>query len=243
MKRNENTIEKKNLKKKILMVTGLALLLGLVGYTGGSTYAKYVTTQETGSQVATVAKWGYTISANADELFSDAYKQGAHVDHDSAGVSVNADTEGDNLVAPGTKGSFKLQVKGTAEVASKLVVTVTNTSTIALTAPSTYEPVKWTVTDNNDNTKSKSDLSQADMLLYLDKLDAAYAPNDPCNIDLTISWEWKHFVDDATDILDTYLGDLIALNSAALAEKYPTNAPVGTTKLEFGVKVQVEQVA
>ena len=73
MKRNENAIEKKNLKKKILMVTGLALLLGLVGYTGGTTYAKYVTTADTVSQTATVAKWGYTMSANAADLFGDAY--------------------------------------------------------------------------------------------------------------------------------------------------------------------------
>ena len=107
MKKNENK-ERRN-SKKVLMVAGLALLLGLVGYTGGQTYAKYITQQTMGSQSATVAKWGYTLNVPTTELFGEKYgnyDSGTKtVKVDNVGGTVIVSSGSNNVVAPGATGS------------------------------------------------------------------------------------------------------------------------------------------
>ena len=49
--------------KKTVLTIAIALLLVLALALGGFTFAKYIS-QGSGSDTATVAKWGWTISAN-----------------------------------------------------------------------------------------------------------------------------------------------------------------------------------
>ena len=170
MKKNENK-ERRN-SKKVLMVAGLALLLGLVGYTGGQTYAKYITQQNMESQSATVAKWGYTLSVQNTNLFGEAYgdvvtDETVSVNNASGSVIVSSELDDDavlkNVVAPGAKGQFTFSVNGQAEVLSKLTVELTSTNAIQLKKIGTetvdmngaedgtipYEPIKWSVTGDN----------------------------------------------------------------------------------------------
>lgn len=257
MKTNEN----KKSNKKLLVVAGMAALLALVGYMGGSTFAKYITEQEVETNQATVAKWGYVAKIGADSLFADAYKADVKATHGTADVEVQASSAGLNLVAPGTSGSFDIDVTGTAEVLSKITVDTTFTSDVCLASIGStdvnYYPVVWTITKTKANVGTTDvlasttlvNLTTQQMLATLEVLSqASIAPNTVVEYDLTISWAWA-FEKGASDSekaqnnkYDTMLGDLAALDAAALAAKYGTELPVGSTELEFGVKVTVEQL-
>lgn len=250
MERIENKIEKrnnkKNVQKKVLMVAGLALLLGFVGYTGGTTYAKYVTSQDTGSQVATVAKWGYTISANATKLFGTRYEEGTGVvaDDGKAVISVDGTTK---VVAPGTNGTFKISVAGKAEVMSSLEINkLSEPSDISVKhGENYYYPVKWSVKVNENTIDSqtvdtivdKTGLTTAQLVNYLDAIgDTSIAANSTVNLDLDISWAWA-FVGTETlngltaNELDTMLGNGTAPADYTLS-----------TSMSFGISINVQQI-
>ena len=240
MKRNENTIEKKNLKKKILMVTGLALLLGLVGYTGGSTYAKYVTSAAPVSQTATVAKWGYTVSVDGTKFLGNQYVE----DGTANEVSVLPGTTGagstvtingsSNLVAPGATGSFELHVNGSAEVLAELSLVATCQDVYL----NDYHPIAWTVEALEGS--AALDLTGADDVVTtqeladgLEDLSDTYAPGTTVNLNYRFTWSWAF--ESSNDELDTQLGTLANNNSLSSG----THSCV----FAFGLTVSVEQLA
>lgn len=252
-KKNEN---KKN--KKVVVVAAMALLLALVGISGGETYAKYASSKDLSSATATVAKWGYVLSVNSTKLFGESYSNKdsnnlcTPLDSDS-GVNVNASMPDENIVAPGTTGNFTISVNGAAEVLSKITTTIASgTKSIILendgTSDVNYEPIRWTITGDykiNGDDKSASvvgsDLTMEKMLEKLDSLDVSVVnPNEQVIINLNISWTWKF--ESGNDNYDTMLGDLIALNPTELANKYGTNVPKGKTELGFGFDILVEQI-
>ena len=269
MERIENKIEKrnnkKNVQKKVLMVAGLALLLGFVGYTGGTTYAKYVTSHDTESQKATVAQWGYTVSANTTELFGKEYMDDSVAD---SNVSLIKGTTGagstltisgaTNLVAPGAKGQFSFNVSGTAEVLSKVEITLTGTPIqltkfCGTTLDTPYEPIKWSVdgtavgTGIADTTIDDwTNLSFSELKDKINSLDDAttkLAPNTDVNVNLVISWSWAF---DGSSVvtngltgnkLDTALGDVVAGKG-----NYFENS-TATTQMNLNLLLNVEQLA
>ena len=144
----------KNMKRKALIVAVMALLLVAILAMSVSTFAKYTTTKSYTSGSAAVAKWGFVVSVQAGSMFSDAYgakdvavsKAVAYGD----AVNVKASSEGTKVVAPGTTGEMTFSITGTAEVLSKIEITVT-AADVALTynngvdPAQTYNPVKWTL--------------------------------------------------------------------------------------------------
>ena len=230
MERIENKIEKrndkKNLKKKVLMVAGLALLLGFVGYTGGTTYARYVASTEVPSTTATVAKWGYVVNSNAANLWGDdyAYNTSASVVTSSTTGLTVSDSADENVVAPGTTGHVLLNIEGTAEVLSSISIESTindiyldNDDNVG---NGRYYPVKWTITGNatiqevgaalptnllDGKTLSGTGATVAKTLEDLSQ--AKINPNTVVDINLTISWAWEYSVIGNTEILDTFTSD------------------------------------
>ena len=70
----------KNKKGKKLVVLGaMAALLTLIGVSGSQTYAKYIEETDVASTTATVAKWGFVASANADNLFVSNHQKSAGI--------------------------------------------------------------------------------------------------------------------------------------------------------------------
>ena len=67
--------KRKQNAKKVTVIAAVILMFSLVIGMGAFTYAKYVSTQETGNQNATAAKWGIVISANAS-MFGTDYTKG-----------------------------------------------------------------------------------------------------------------------------------------------------------------------
>lgn len=159
-------MEKKNKKRLGIVVVMLVLILA-IGATAGTTLAKYISSASHDSS-ATVAKWGYTLSVDAGDLFGESYGK---VDKNTslAGVSdkktvvVSAAAE-HNVVAPGTTGSMTIILKGTAEVNAKLTIDVNNFQTVVLSdkenkLDSDYYPLKWTVNETDVDTTEKNKAS------------------------------------------------------------------------------------
>lgn len=237
-------------KRSLFIVVAMVLLLAVVLGMGGTTFAKYITKDFDDTNTATVAKWGYVVNIDAENLFSDAYKNDLAVANTENGLEVDAAAY---AVAPGTKGSFTISVDGTAEVLSAITFDMTvasdvvlaeadgqtRTDNTAFTTPlvDDYYPIVWTVTDVNN---SDAELFRG----TLDALDAWFAtqttanannaPNTPVNIDWKITWNWAF--ENQNDDADTKLGDLVP---TVTADDYTGNTKV---VVDFDLTVTVQQL-
>ena len=211
--------------KKTVLTIAIALLLVLALALGGFTFAKYIS-QGNGSDSATVAKWGWTISADAGSFFGKKY----------AGQGLSTVTEGDenlsvkasgdsNVVAPGTTGSFTFSIGGSAEVASKITVALTGKdivlkATVTTGEPSasktttyTYSPIKFSL--QKDEGAAEEDLTFAELQKKLAALSAeAVAAGETYAGagEYTVTWEWAF---DNASATVTKVGDGADLDGSA----------------------------
>ena len=150
----ENKKDNSN-KKRLGILIVVFLLLLAIGATAGITLAKYIDSENITTQTATVAKWGYTLTANSSGLlFGTNYGNvtGGYASKVESGGVVVSGTSGTNVVAPGTKGEATvLTINGSAEVDAVLTITVgSDFKTVHLTNNNdiNYYPIKWKVNDN-----------------------------------------------------------------------------------------------
>lgn len=143
-------MEKKNKKRLGIVVVMLVLILA-IGATAGTTLAKYISSASA-TDTATVAKWGYTLSANTDKMFGKQYGDELKTIDAKNFAGVNSSgklvvsSSVNKLVAPGAAGYMTFTLSGSAEVASRLVIEIDSTSfkTVSLTGNETsYYPIKW----------------------------------------------------------------------------------------------------
>lgn len=223
MRQTQNT-QKKDNRKSIFVIALLLLLVAVIGF-GGYTLSKYVTKKsETGS--ASVAKWGYTITADASGLFGKDYKFAATnstVTNDTTGLTVSANnTDRTNRVAPGTTGSMTFSVKGTAEVLAQVTISIAGndvqlvyTEGTDTTTEKTYAPIKWTLKKGDTAVAGLENVSFEKLKTGLASYKSdAIAPGATPNETYTLSWVWD-FDDNGkgtNDGLDTLLG-MIASDS------------------------------
>lgn len=230
---------KKN--NRLLRVGGILLVLTLITscFVGG-TFAKYITESD-GKDNARVAKWGVEVEVQ-DSIFSDTYvKDNSGVDEAFVGShTVISTSSEENVVAPGTKGSFGgVKISGTPEVAVHIVTTasVKAEGWDNVDGVDFYCPLTFTITNNStDVTKTVNGLDYASNSNggeggFVSALQGAiqdattqYVPagQDLSALvnDVTYSWEWAF--EGATgsngqnqeDDLDTILGNRAAENSA-----------------------------
>ncbi len=200
---------KKETKKRSLVVAGMIGLLALVGVTAGKTYAKYVGNAEATASNATVAKWGFTVTVQENNLFGQYYKGGVAVADNTDSSAVVVGGSG-NVVAPGTHGSLKVQINGTAEVKAQIKIALTGefkTVDLVSDAGDHYYPVKWSVKgiDGSDVVEETNpETIKAELNQVFD-----YKPGD-ATVEKTIeiSWDWAFTGND--DAKDTLLGQLAA---------------------------------
>lgn len=255
MRQTQNASKKDN-RKSILVIGLLLLLVAVIGF-GGYTMSKYVTKKSVKDNKAQVAKWGFSIETqNVDKLFSDKYKAGGTVASTGEALIVKADTDGTNLVAPGTKGSMSFTIGGKAEVKAEVKFDITDgSSDISLTykkdgaaQQETYAPVKWTLKKGDAAVEGCSGVSLTTLLNKLDGFDETVeAGKELANAGTyTIEWEWvfDNTANADSDNLDTLLG-MIANNAATT--KYVTEAGTydkveASTNISFSFVIKVEQV-
>lgn len=239
--------------KKTVLIIAIALLLVLALALGGFTFAKYIS-QGSGSDSATVAKWGWTISADAGSFFGKKY----------AGQGLSTVTEGDenlsvkasgdsNVVAPGTTGSFTFSIDGNAEVASKITVALTGKDIVlkatattgepsaSETTTYTYSPIKFSLQKDEE---AEEDLTFAELQEKLAALSAeAVAAGETYAGagEYTVTWEWAF---DNASATVTKVGDGADLDGNAcdtILGLYAASQKATVT--HNGVKYTIDQTA
>lgn len=254
MRQTQNA-QKKDNRKSIFVIGLLLLLVAVIGF-GGYTLSKYVT-KKNASGKASVAKWGFTVSADAKNLLGSEYKyDGANSTVNAGGdkVTVKANTSAGNIVAPGTTGSMTFTIGGTAEVKAAIAVDMKVTSDVVLkyktkTPEATlveYYPVKWalkkTVGENTTTVVENRTLAQ--LKDDLAKLNATVeAGADYANAaTYTIEWAWDFDANGVgtNDALDTFLGK-IANDADATDDNYIKQDGTSTI-FEFTLDISVTQV-
>lgn len=239
----------KNKKGKKLVVLGaMAALLTLIGVSGSQTYAKYIESTTVPTQQATVAKWGYVVSANATKMFAnehDTTQTGVSSSAKSGGVSISAANE---VVAPGAFGSITFGVEGSAEVASYLTFTFNVVEQVELfkaaekiDANSVYLPILWTLKNTLTSevlVDSKNDLSLVESALE-DKSDF-FSPGAPVKEMYELSYVWPF--ESGKDEYDTVLGHLAQGDLATSTLKDTYAGYSANLNVNFSIDIEIEQV-
>lgn len=227
---------KNKTKKRIgIVAMSLALVVGIAA-TAGTTLAKYISSATVDSQKATVAQWGYTVSTDADKLFSQTYNNGKIVSAtEDNGLDVKASADY-NVVAPGTSsemadkdGTLKFTINGSAEVDAHLVIDISEFKTVWLNSAANsvitgkdaegkdtygnlgtdkYYPLQWTISATNAKYAANGDTNKT----YSKNIDFTGADTSKLNEKLA-------------DAVKAALGDN---NNYILPEKATVNATEST---------------
>ena len=241
--------ERKSGKKtRGIIIAAMLVLLLAIGCLCGITFAKYVTSKSVSTQSATVAKWGFVISANANDLFGKEYavtgeETLAKKVADGSGVAVVAKKA---AVAPGTTGEMTFSIVGNAEVPAQIKITAgADVKEVALKGTDgnpVWSPVKWTIWASADDTtyteikeagaegdKITADGSLATALALASKQGgtiAASTTETKKYFKLSWSWAFDGATADSTNgnRYDTLLG------YAAAGDKTYTDATVSTAE-------------
>lgn len=174
---------KKNRMMRLASV--LLVLCMLTTCVISGTFAKYTTTAS-GSDTARVAKWDIKLEESAmSETFTfDLF----NTVKDSNGTDNETDVkagENETIIAPGTSGSFEINLKNDSEVNAKYSInyTVTNESNI---------PVEYKIGDG-EWTSNITTLNAADVAI-----------NMGSSASVTVQWRWAY--ENNADAADTILG-------------------------------------
>lgn len=226
-------MQEKRKKNWVLRVACLALVFTLISTCLlGGTLAKYTTTNQ-GSDKARVAKWGVQVGfdANSAGCFQTEYETVTIDTFDNNGDPIELSVESstaENVIAPGTDGSFTFSITGTPEVAVEIYFSATGSLTGTWEAPTSetdptltsYTPVTWTLEKDGDPIDYATETGTsglAGLIEYLNdyaEIAGKYEPNTDLS-DLfgtyTIGWEWFFSsTGNANDYKDTYLGNIAA---------------------------------
>lgn len=187
--------------RNIFVVTLVLLSVISMGSVAG-TYAKY-TSSETDTDTARVAKWDVKIGNDATFAFNlfDTILDS----DDSAETDVKDGKPTENIIAPGTKGAFSIDITNDSEVNANLLASFkeTNTSNIPLQYRLSYN---GTAGDWEDS------------IADLEVPDNTYLPFEPGATNankgtIKIEWQWVYekgadqTAIDANDLADTTLGE------------------------------------
>ena len=201
---------KKNKMMRIASVLLIAVLMSTCAISG--TFAKYVT-EGSATDTARVAKWGVEITANG-ETFTTSETGTVNA---SATANTVLSSDSDNVVAPGMSGEM---VAMTLDGAPEVAVKVTYAAEIEFEgwldeSGALYLPIVVTINGTAYSAAGTNCATAADFATYLENKIAEYSCEYAAGTDLStveddslaISWEWAYYVDDDTDVKDTYLGD------------------------------------
>lgn len=252
MRQTQNA-QKKDNRKSVFVIGLLLLLVAVIGF-GGYTLSKYVTKKEASGN-ASVAKWGFTVTSDANNLFGKNYKydtaknSSVVTDDTAATLTVKAsDTE--NRVAPGTTGSMTFTIKGSAEVKAKVAINMTVNKdvvlkyTVGATAAQEYKPVKWTLKKNNENVDGAVGVDLATIKTKLDAVADYAAGSADINDVYTIEWAWDFDANGAgtNDALDTLLGWKASNTVVPDGYGYAIVDEGTNTTIDFALDISITQV-
>lgn len=241
-------------RRKIIIATLIMLLITTFTLSSG-VFAKYISTADTTSEPARVAKWGCYISVDATEFFGQEYGGGG-IDVDVGDDSLDVDAEEDtDVVFPGSSGSMTISISGTSEVYARLTVNISGTEISLGKDAQTYYPIVWTLTKDSTvlasgnlddiNAYFTDDAETSDV----NELEIPPNTHSAFEGEYVLSWAWA-FNNAATDIDGLSVNDAdTLLGFAAIHEDERTDmqssALVGydaKTALSVSVSILVEQI-
>lgn len=176
-------------KKLFFAIVALILLAVVTLFSVVGTYAKY-TTSLNGSSIARVAKWAWNISGEDINAGTTTYKLDLFTtvkDSDNSTDETNV-TKGtnENIIAPGTSGSFNIVITNNSEVDARYKYDITETNDNNVPIEYSLDKTSW---------KTAQDMSKA----YTDIAKGA------TDNSATIYWRWA-FGTGSTDATDTAIG-------------------------------------
>ena len=242
MRQTQNTQKNSN-KKSVFVIALLLLLVAVIGF-GGYTMSKYISSKSDNG-TANVAKWGFTVHADATKVFGSNYEKAGGVSSsvtdktDATKLTVKASVADSKVVAPGTTGSMTFGFGGTSEVLAKFTfdLKVTDIS-LAYTkggAAGTYSPIKWTLNDGATNVVDGGTIEQVKTALNKEK---TLNPGDTLEEkSYTLTWVWDFESSAENNKLDTYLGKLANGDTDTEYEGYMKTAANTTLSLELNISV------
>lgn len=189
--------KKTNRNTRLIILAVILALVVLLMCIGGSTLARYITSKQANVNQATIAKWGFVVTVNPENLFAGNYKDGEKVAADADGIDVKADNA---VIAPNTSGSMTISVNGSAEVLATLNLKVgEKTSHVGIkgTAEGSveYRPIKWDLlgSDNNSVLGEDNDGTLEKALEAMNKYFTAHAIKPGTTVtdkSYTLTWTW-----------------------------------------------------
>ncbi len=234
---------KTNIKRKPIIFVAVLLMIAIIAMSA-YTFAKYTTSTNVDSQSATVAKWGFTVSADATNLFASDYSvadEATLATKVEDGVAVDA---ADVVVAPGTTGSMSFSINGNSEVRAQLNVTATGTDVSLTKGEQTYNPVKWTLAKDNTAVSGCENVTLDTIVTYLNAMDETIeaGANYSKAGSYTLTWTWAFTGADSgitglsVDAADTILGQ------AAAGQTIDTAYTAVTSISNFSLSISVDQI-
>jgi len=251
MRQTQNTQKNSN-KKSVFVIALLLLLVAVIGF-GGYTMSKYISSK-TADGTASVAKWGFTVDANATNLFGTEYKYdttaNTSISNSATGsvITVKAANGTSNLVAPGTKGSMTFSITGSAEVRSRVAINLAVTSDVVLkytatdVADGTYAPVKWTLKKDGTAVTGAENVTLAQIATVLNGYSADVEANATYAHAGTYTLEWAWAFESGNDALDTFLGTIAHTPATTTDGTYTKVAEGTSTTINFNLSVSVTQL-
>lgn len=221
---------KKNVMMRVASALLVAVLLSTCAISG--TFAKYVTAKEA-TDTARVAKWGVAIDVTNYSVFTNKYTKDDKTATFTGDYSVESKA-GDDVLAPGTKGTFAgIKITGTPEVAVEVAVKAksVDVSSNWIVEDKFYCPITITVGTTtvcglNYTTEADFEGAIADALAAQT---AQYAPNtdlSKLSSPLNISWAWAFQNATGTAINQTDAYDTALGNKAAAAKNAGENLTI-----------------
>ena len=242
MRQTQNTQKNSN-KKSVFVIALLLLLVAVIGF-GGYTMSKYISSKSDNG-TASVAKWGFTVNADATKVFGSNYEKAGGVSStvtdktDATKLTVKASDAGSKVVAPGTTGSMTFGFGGTSEVLAKFTFNLqVNDISLAYTkdaAAGTYSPIKWTLNDGTTNVVDGGTIEQVKTALNKEVVLDPGATLE--NKNYTLTWVWDFESSAENNKLDTYLGKLANGDTVTEYEGYTKTAANTTLSLELNISV------
>lgn len=223
-------MKKQGTKKTVILLTTV-LLVVLMCAIGTATFARFITTGTTGTKTATVAKWGYTVTVNADNLLGANYQDGS-VQASSAGADVVSASASANVVAPGTEGNVTFTVAGSSEVLAKIEFDGALTSDVTLQADGesdVYAPIKWSYTIDESRVECAD---FADLLAKLNALGDNILEANAASVNKVIKISWAWALDGGNDVYDTVLGQETTPSGYAVNRSFSFNIDAAVKQIQ-----------
>ena len=202
---NQSNEKSKNGKRLALILLAL-LLIAAIAF-GAYTYSKYVTNQK-GTDSATVAMWGYTISVKGDTTDDTGFFETSYAN--ATGETIISSISSNNLVAPGSSGSVTITASGKSEVNAKLsmlvedgwsdiFLTVTKADSTSTTVM--YYPVLFTLADSKSS--ALDGCENVPLAVLVNNIKAADFPefiesSNAIEETYTLSWSWASELSEGT---------------------------------------------